>query len=223
MPEPSRSKLLYLVHRMPYPPDKGDRIRNFQILRWLAERASVHLLCLRRRDHRRRVGEDSTRLWLIVSGLFGCRHDGGGLAPPRLLRGRTATEGEFDSAPFRELLDAGLPRRDMTLSWPRHRAWSPTSESKSCRTCRKWWISSTSTARNGSTTPRRSAGRAPGFIELKDTASSDWSGTQQLGYGQRFWSAKLKQLVPPHLRRPQCLHDIQRSGSAVLSPKRAGR
>ncbi len=38
--------LLYLVHRVPYPPDKGDRIRNFHLLRFLAQRCRVHLACL---------------------------------------------------------------------------------------------------------------------------------------------------------------------------------
>ena len=46
MPGPSRPQVLYLTHRVPYPPDKGDRIRNYHILAWLARRASVHLACL---------------------------------------------------------------------------------------------------------------------------------------------------------------------------------
>ncbi len=46
MPGPVRPKILYLTHRVPYPPDKGDRIRNYHILAWLARRASVHLACL---------------------------------------------------------------------------------------------------------------------------------------------------------------------------------
>lgn len=36
-------KLLYLVHRMPYPPNKGDKIRSFHFLRALAERYQVYL------------------------------------------------------------------------------------------------------------------------------------------------------------------------------------
>ena len=36
-------KLLYLVHRIPYPPDKGDKIRSFHWLKALAERHEVHL------------------------------------------------------------------------------------------------------------------------------------------------------------------------------------
>jgi sugar transferase (PEP-CTERM/EpsH1 system associated) len=38
--------VLYVVHRLPYPPDKGDRIRAFQVLRHLAGAAAVHLACL---------------------------------------------------------------------------------------------------------------------------------------------------------------------------------
>ncbi len=37
--------LLYLVHRVPYPPDKGERIRAFHLLRFLARRSKVHLIC----------------------------------------------------------------------------------------------------------------------------------------------------------------------------------
>ena len=35
--------ILFLAHRIPYPPDKGDKIRSWNILRYLAERANVHL------------------------------------------------------------------------------------------------------------------------------------------------------------------------------------
>ncbi|MCG5537250.1 TIGR03087 family PEP-CTERM/XrtA system glycosyltransferase [Halorhodospira sp. 9622] len=35
--------ILYLVHRLPWPPDKGDKIRSHHLLRHLAERHRVHL------------------------------------------------------------------------------------------------------------------------------------------------------------------------------------
>jgi sugar transferase (PEP-CTERM/EpsH1 system associated) len=41
-----RPNILYLVHRVPYPPDKGDRIRAYHLLRFLSRRAAVHLACL---------------------------------------------------------------------------------------------------------------------------------------------------------------------------------
>lgn len=37
--------ILFLVHRIPYPPNKGDKIRSFNILRWLSLRFDVHLGC----------------------------------------------------------------------------------------------------------------------------------------------------------------------------------
>ena len=41
-----RPNILYLVHRLPYPPDKGDRIRAFHLLRYLSRRANLHLASL---------------------------------------------------------------------------------------------------------------------------------------------------------------------------------
>ncbi|SFW20286.1 TIGR03087 family PEP-CTERM/XrtA system glycosyltransferase [Nitrosovibrio sp. Nv17] len=35
--------LLYLVHRIPYPPDKGDKIRSYHLLKHLSRRYRVHL------------------------------------------------------------------------------------------------------------------------------------------------------------------------------------
>jgi sugar transferase (PEP-CTERM/EpsH1 system associated) len=36
-------KILYLAQRVPYPPDKGDKIASFHILKYLSERAEVYL------------------------------------------------------------------------------------------------------------------------------------------------------------------------------------
>lgn len=37
--------LLYLVHRFPYPPNKGDKIRSYHLLKFLSQRYRVHLGC----------------------------------------------------------------------------------------------------------------------------------------------------------------------------------
>jgi len=37
------AKLLYLVHRMPYPPNKGDKVRSYHLLKHLAARHQVYL------------------------------------------------------------------------------------------------------------------------------------------------------------------------------------
>lgn len=41
-----RSNILYIVHRVPYPPNRGDRIRSYHLLSYLARRANVHLATL---------------------------------------------------------------------------------------------------------------------------------------------------------------------------------
>lgn len=37
------AKLLYLVHRLPYPPNKGDKVRSYHLLKHLSERHDVYL------------------------------------------------------------------------------------------------------------------------------------------------------------------------------------
>jgi sugar transferase (PEP-CTERM/EpsH1 system associated) len=37
------ARLLFLPHRLPYPPDKGDKVRSFHLLQHLAERHEVHV------------------------------------------------------------------------------------------------------------------------------------------------------------------------------------
>jgi sugar transferase (PEP-CTERM/EpsH1 system associated) len=37
--------VLFLAHRIPYPPDRGDKIRSWHLLRHLAQRGRVHLGC----------------------------------------------------------------------------------------------------------------------------------------------------------------------------------
>lgn len=50
--------VLFLAHRMPYPPDRGDRIRAFNILKYLSARHRVHLISFvdEQRDMPRKSG-----------------------------------------------------------------------------------------------------------------------------------------------------------------------
>lgn len=41
----SKEPLLYLCHRIPFPPNKGDKIRSFNILKKLSENYDIHLGC----------------------------------------------------------------------------------------------------------------------------------------------------------------------------------
>ncbi len=112
MQPPARPDVLYLAHRVPFPPDKGDRIRTFQILRWLSRRAAVHLACLADepvnpsvsqalRAVAERVAIVPISRWSRWSGAF-----------RSLVRGGTATEGAFGSQGLAAALETwGRERR----------------------------------------------------------------------------------------------------------------
>ena len=38
-------RILYLAHRLPYPPNRGDRIRSYHTIKYLAQHALVDLAC----------------------------------------------------------------------------------------------------------------------------------------------------------------------------------
>src|SRR5262245_28838340 len=87
--------LLYLTQRVPYPPDKGDRIRCFHLLDFLRRRARVHLACLADEpvpaEARAALAERCHQLWVFpVGGPLRW-----GRALWSLARGRTVSEGVF--------------------------------------------------------------------------------------------------------------------------------
>ena len=41
-----RGDILFLCHRIPFPPDRGDKIRSYHLLERMAEVAPVHVGCL---------------------------------------------------------------------------------------------------------------------------------------------------------------------------------
>ncbi len=55
-------KILFLAHRIPYPPNKGDKIRSYQVLKYLASRHEVYLACLIDDDRDLRCVEDVRRI-----------------------------------------------------------------------------------------------------------------------------------------------------------------
>ncbi|EHQ52300.1 glycosyl transferase group 1 [Ectothiorhodospira sp. PHS-1] len=62
MNDTTRPALLYLVHRIPYPPNKGDKIRSFNLLKHLAGRYRIHLGAFVDDPHDWRYREDVARL-----------------------------------------------------------------------------------------------------------------------------------------------------------------
>src|SRR5438445_2270701 len=101
MADRAAPNLLYLVHRVPYPPDKGDRIRAFQLLRYLGRHAAVHLACLADEPLDKRtltvLGQHARRVSVIPVG----RWSRWARALGSVARGGTVTEGAFSSPALR--------------------------------------------------------------------------------------------------------------------------
>lgn len=103
--------LLFLAHRIPYPPDKGDKIRSWNFLSYLSERYSVHLGCFVDDSHdwrrRHELMERCTscyfaRLRPVLAALHGATG---------LIDGAPLTPRHYRSPGLREWVDGLFARR----------------------------------------------------------------------------------------------------------------
>jgi sugar transferase (PEP-CTERM/EpsH1 system associated) len=99
-----RADVLYLAHRFPYPPDKGDRIRTYHLLRSLSELADVHLACFADESFGRSDLDELGRLCRRVAVIRLGNRSRRIRAFCSLASGRTATEGAFGSPAMRTLI-----------------------------------------------------------------------------------------------------------------------
>jgi sugar transferase (PEP-CTERM/EpsH1 system associated) len=112
-----RPRILLLVHRVPYPPNRGDRIRSFHLLQFLAERSQLDLAFLAERT----VPAETLRVLQQkchrVAGVTLGRWTRWLRAAWSLAIGRTATEGLFASSGLRRVLRewAGQERFDAVV------------------------------------------------------------------------------------------------------------
>jgi sugar transferase (PEP-CTERM/EpsH1 system associated) len=108
--------ILYIAHRIPYPPDRGDKIRSWHMLRQLAELGPVHLACFADDE------ADAAHLPALRAALNGrlgeahveVRRTGrlvGGLKA--LLHGKPVSLTLFDSESLREFVARTLARPEV--------------------------------------------------------------------------------------------------------------
>jgi sugar transferase (PEP-CTERM/EpsH1 system associated) len=156
-----RPHILYVVHRLPYPLDKGDRIRAFHLLRYLSRHAQVHLACLadepaseealtvlRHYCHRLSVVSLGRTRWLR--------------AMSSLMRGRTVSEGAFHS-----------PRLAATI-----REWMKTIAFDAA-------LASSSAMAPYLRSPELAS--VPAIVDLVDVDSQKWLDYADSGAGWRTW------------------------------------
>jgi sugar transferase (PEP-CTERM/EpsH1 system associated) len=95
---------LFLAHRVPYPPNRGDRIRSYHLLKYLAQRADIHLAFLSEQAVTAETQQVLARLCARVTSAqlypYGRWLQGAGT----LMSGKTATEGLYRSRAFKRQL-----------------------------------------------------------------------------------------------------------------------
>jgi polysaccharide biosynthesis protein PslH len=102
---PARPRLLYLVHRVPYPPNRGDRIRSYHFLRHLSERFDVSLATLADEPVASETHREFARLCeqVAIEPLGRSRWL---RAAASLAGGKSATEGLFASPALRRTVQS---------------------------------------------------------------------------------------------------------------------
>jgi sugar transferase (PEP-CTERM/EpsH1 system associated) len=100
---PSGRCILHLAHRVPYPPDKGDRIRSFHSLRFLAARHRVHLACLADEPVPSETAA-ALEAWCERVAVIPMNRWRWGRALGSLLAGHSISEGAFHSPALRRVL-----------------------------------------------------------------------------------------------------------------------
>jgi sugar transferase (PEP-CTERM/EpsH1 system associated) len=125
--------ILFLSHRIPYPPDKGDKIRSWNILNHLASQHRVHLATfVEDPDEWRHVPYLKSR----CASVF-CRQLSPRLAKLRSLRGlisgASLTEGYFGDARFAAAVDNIVARSRATVVYVFSSAMAPYADSCGAR------------------------------------------------------------------------------------------
>jgi sugar transferase (PEP-CTERM/EpsH1 system associated) len=109
-------ELLFLAHRIPYPPDRGDKIRSWNVLKHLATLGTVHLACFA--DDER----DAAHLAALREALGGrlgeahveVRRNGKFAAAAEAFRaGKPLSLTLFDSSPLRSFAERILARPEI--------------------------------------------------------------------------------------------------------------
>lgn len=100
--------LLYLSHRMPYPPDKGEKIRAFHHIRHLSKAHTVHLACLVDREEDLAHVETLKRYCASVDAVFQGRGASRLAALAALATRGSLSVAAFHSDELRRRIDARL-------------------------------------------------------------------------------------------------------------------
>src|SRR4051794_28968238 len=107
-------QILYLSHCVPNPPDKGEKIRAYHVLKHLARNHSVHVVCFARSEGELSAARELER---TSASLYVERfYPGAALARAAVKfgAGRCLTLSYYQSARMKAYVE-GMPRPDLTV------------------------------------------------------------------------------------------------------------
>ena len=106
----NRMKLLYLAHRIPYPPNKGDKIRSFNEIKYLSRFYEIHLVCLADNpddiQHKKKLFKFCSKVHVDPLDTRVAKIRG----IVSLISGKSVTAGYFHSRKLQKLVDDLLSR-----------------------------------------------------------------------------------------------------------------
>jgi sugar transferase (PEP-CTERM/EpsH1 system associated) len=114
-----KRELLFLAHRIPFPPDRGDKIRSWHLLKRLGETARVHLACFADDE------ADAAHLPALREAMGGAlgeahvevrRTSRAAAAARALIERRPVSLAAFDSADLRRFVDRLVREHDVTAA-----------------------------------------------------------------------------------------------------------
>lgn len=107
------SEVLYLAHRIPFPPDRGDKIRSFHLLKAIAEFAPVHVACFA--DNAKEMSYQAELVSLAQTHGIVRRRKSTVLAGiEALLKGRPISLTAFQNAQLADYISRTLKEHDIT-------------------------------------------------------------------------------------------------------------
>jgi sugar transferase (PEP-CTERM/EpsH1 system associated) len=162
-----RPRVLYVTHRVPFPPDKGDRIRNYHVLRQLAVGADVYLAA---------IADESVPGTTRVELARYCREvefvPAAGVlrwvrAAGSVLAGRSLSEGVFDHPALRRVVDRWAAEVGFDAAVVSASSLAPVLR-------------------------RPGLDRVPGFVDVVDVDSQKWLDYAAAARGPRRWQYRLE-------------------------------
>jgi sugar transferase (PEP-CTERM/EpsH1 system associated) len=108
-------RILYIAHRIPYPPDKGEKIRAFNQIKYLSQRHKVHLVCLADEQRDLKYATELDRYCETVDVVHIGKLGSKIRAISYLLTLKPLTLGYFYSRRLKKIIDARLRMNEVDL------------------------------------------------------------------------------------------------------------